>query len=270
MRPAHVVAGSANPMPLATRPHGQATSCADFSGVRIEVVREVCSLLPGRKLLAYALQFALWRDVLAQHAKHPLHLVVGGGDQVYNDEVFTYSESLRHWLTLGKEVRGADVVLQAAFTELFWQCVPYWPVRALLHTPCSPFQGLLSHLPAICSCRWTQGPQSSHPTRNTGPPVYRGSYTEHPRNPAGTARAGHVCSQVDGHHGAGGADLLSDALPPALVPQTLLRCPAGHSHGELPALLRSCLLQPAGVADASQTALLRSCMHVVPAVSDAA
>lgn len=152
VRPAHVVAGSANPMPLATRPHGQATSCADFSGVRIEVVREVCSLLPGRKLLAYALQFALWRDVLAQHAKHPLHLVVGGGDQVYNDEVFTYSESLRHWLTLGKEVRGADVVLQAALTELFWQCVPYWPVRALLHTPCSPFQGLLSHLPAICSC----------------------------------------------------------------------------------------------------------------------
>eukprot|EP00891_Asterochloris_glomerata_P005631 jgi/Astpho2/5631/Aster-x0692 len=52
-------------------------------------------------------EFALWRDVLAQHAKHPLHLVVGGGDQVYNDEVFTYSESLRHWLTLGKEGMSA-------------------------------------------------------------------------------------------------------------------------------------------------------------------
>jgi hypothetical protein len=30
----------------------------------------------------------LWRDVLAQHAHKPLHLLVGGGDQLYQDAVF--------------------------------------------------------------------------------------------------------------------------------------------------------------------------------------
>ena len=37
---------------------------------------------------------------------------------MYNDEVFTYSESLRHWLTLGKQVRGTDEVLQIFFPPL--------------------------------------------------------------------------------------------------------------------------------------------------------
>ena len=132
-----------------------------------------------RKLLACALQFALWRDVLAQHAKHPLHLVVGGGDQVYNDEVFTYSESLRHWLTLGKQVRGTDEVLQTVFAEPFRHYILDWPVSALVAPGCCPSQGLLSHLPAICPCLLTEGPQSSHP----GPSC------------AEAACAGHGCGQ---------------------------------------------------------------------------
>jgi len=30
----------------------------------------------------------LWRDLLEQHQASPLHLVVGGGDQLYNDALF--------------------------------------------------------------------------------------------------------------------------------------------------------------------------------------
>eukprot|EP00955_Chlamydomonas_euryale_P115927 366387-Chlamydomonas_euryale.AAC.34 len=31
----------------------------------------------------------MWRDVLARHKASPLHLAVGGGDQIYNDAVFS-------------------------------------------------------------------------------------------------------------------------------------------------------------------------------------
>ena len=29
----------------------------------------------------------LWRDVMASHATEPMHVMVGGGDQIYNDGV---------------------------------------------------------------------------------------------------------------------------------------------------------------------------------------
>ncbi|KAK9838336.1 hypothetical protein WJX81_005496 [Elliptochloris bilobata] len=39
----------------------------------------------------------LWRDVLARHEEAPLHAMVGGGDQLYNDSLWT-APSLRTWL----------------------------------------------------------------------------------------------------------------------------------------------------------------------------
>ena len=30
----------------------------------------------------------LWRDVLNQHASAPIHVMCGGGDQLYNDALF--------------------------------------------------------------------------------------------------------------------------------------------------------------------------------------
>jgi hypothetical protein len=38
----------------------------------------------------------LWGDVLACHQQRPLHLLVGGGDQLYNDDIFT----VRAWVLL--------------------------------------------------------------------------------------------------------------------------------------------------------------------------
>ncbi len=49
------------------------------------------------------LQFVLWRDVLNQHAKVPLHAMVGGGDQIYNDEVFS-GKHVQEWLQSGRKV----------------------------------------------------------------------------------------------------------------------------------------------------------------------
>ena len=39
----------------------------------------------------------LWGDLVARHAEAPLHVLVGGGDQLYNDALWT-SPSLRTWL----------------------------------------------------------------------------------------------------------------------------------------------------------------------------
>ena len=48
-------------------------------------------------------QFVLWRDVLEQHSKMPLHAMVGGGDQIYNDEVFS-GKQMQEWLKSGRQV----------------------------------------------------------------------------------------------------------------------------------------------------------------------
>lgn len=49
------------------------------------------------------MQFVLWRDVLEQHSKAPLHAMVGGGDQIYNDEVFS-GHHMQEWLKSGRKV----------------------------------------------------------------------------------------------------------------------------------------------------------------------
>ena len=41
----------------------------------------------------------LWQDVLREHEARPLHAMVGGGDQVYNDAVWKAS-SLKAWLDI--------------------------------------------------------------------------------------------------------------------------------------------------------------------------
>ena len=57
-----------------------------------------------RGMSALALvQFVLWIDVLSQHAKAPLHAMVGGGDQIYSDEVFS-GKHVQEWLKTGRKV----------------------------------------------------------------------------------------------------------------------------------------------------------------------
>ncbi|TPX64988.1 hypothetical protein SpCBS45565_g05482 [Spizellomyces sp. 'palustris'] len=46
----------------------------------------------------------LWRDKLAIHKKRPLHLMVGCGDQIYQDDFFFHCHSLRQWLDITNSV----------------------------------------------------------------------------------------------------------------------------------------------------------------------
>ena len=40
----------------------------------------------------------LWRDVLNSHQTRPFHVMIGGGDQIYNDAVMSQSPLFRQWL----------------------------------------------------------------------------------------------------------------------------------------------------------------------------
>jgi len=44
----------------------------------------------------------LWRDVMRAHVKKPYHVMLGGGDQLYNDCVMTQTTHFKEWLTINK------------------------------------------------------------------------------------------------------------------------------------------------------------------------
>jgi len=52
----------------------------------------------------------LWRDVLRKHQQQPLHVMVGGGDQIYNDAAMQQTEHFQKWLTIQNTSRkhGAE------------------------------------------------------------------------------------------------------------------------------------------------------------------
>ena len=50
---------------------------------------------------------ALWDDVLNSHEQNPFHLMIGGGDQIYNDGV-RVDGPLREWADMGNPKRRRD------------------------------------------------------------------------------------------------------------------------------------------------------------------
>lgn len=47
---------------------------------------------------------ALWNDVLRVHAKRPFHVMIGGGDQIYNDGV-RVDGPLKEWTSIGNPIK---------------------------------------------------------------------------------------------------------------------------------------------------------------------
>ncbi|KAI8956735.1 hypothetical protein F5Y11DRAFT_138795 [Daldinia sp. FL1419] len=50
---------------------------------------------------------ALWNDVVRNHAKAPFHVMIGGGDQIYNDGI-RVSGPLREWTDIGNPKKRRD------------------------------------------------------------------------------------------------------------------------------------------------------------------
>ncbi|KAL8777962.1 MAG: hypothetical protein Q9213_007628, partial [Squamulea squamosa] len=46
----------------------------------------------------------LWRDVLNNHQSRPFHVMIGGGDQIYNDRVMRETELFQEWLSFNNPV----------------------------------------------------------------------------------------------------------------------------------------------------------------------
>ena len=55
----------------------------------------------------------LWRDVLNKHQSKPFHVMLGGGDQIYNDAATRDTELFRDWL----QIRNPEHKRKAEFTE---------------------------------------------------------------------------------------------------------------------------------------------------------
>lgn len=50
---------------------------------------------------------ALWNDVLRRHAERPFHVMIGGGDQIYNDAI-RVDGPLRPWADIGNPVKRRE------------------------------------------------------------------------------------------------------------------------------------------------------------------
>lgn len=55
----------------------------------------------------------MWRDVLNSHQTRPFHVMIGGGDQIYNDAVMRQSPLLEDWLGM----KNPHQKHEAAFTS---------------------------------------------------------------------------------------------------------------------------------------------------------
>lgn len=54
----------------------------------------------------------MWRDVLNRHQIHPFHVMIGGGNQIYNDAVTKQTRFFKEWLDTG----NPNVKYEAPFT----------------------------------------------------------------------------------------------------------------------------------------------------------
>lgn len=57
----------------------------------------------------------MWRDVLNSHQTRPFHVMIGGGDQIYNDAIMSQSPLFREWL----EIKNPHHKHEATFTPSF-------------------------------------------------------------------------------------------------------------------------------------------------------
>lgn len=59
----------------------------------------------------------LWRDVLNTHQTRPFHVMIGGGDQIYNDVVTKQSPLLREWLGIKNPIHKQETSFSPQLLE---------------------------------------------------------------------------------------------------------------------------------------------------------
>ncbi|KAJ5082745.1 hypothetical protein N7532_011788 [Penicillium argentinense] len=72
----------------------------------------------------------LWRDILNEHQTRPFHVMIGGGDQIFNDSIFTESTFFQEWIKIknAAERYGAPLTpeFRAELEEFYLQRYAAW------------------------------------------------------------------------------------------------------------------------------------------------
>ncbi|KAF2248873.1 hypothetical protein BU26DRAFT_308206 [Trematosphaeria pertusa] len=73
---------------------------------------------------------SLWNDVLRMHAQKPFHVMIGGGDQIYNDGVRVGDGPLRPWTEIGNPHKRREFLfgekLRADCDEYYYKNYVQW------------------------------------------------------------------------------------------------------------------------------------------------
>ncbi|KJR89915.1 transcription factor btf3 [Sporothrix schenckii 1099-18] len=88
---------------------------------------------------------ALWNDVIRYHAKTPFHVMIGGGDQIYNDSI-RVTGPLREWTAIGNPKKRHDF----PFTEkLRAECDDFYLNNYIKWYSTEPFAATNGQIPQL-------------------------------------------------------------------------------------------------------------------------
>lgn len=59
----------------------------------------------------------MWRDVLNTHQSQPFHVMIGGGDQIYNDKCMQETQLFKEWLLIKNPVHKKDIPFSAEMQD---------------------------------------------------------------------------------------------------------------------------------------------------------
>lgn len=86
---------------------------------------------------------ALWNDVLRIHERRPIHVMLGGGDQIYNDGV-RVKGPLKPWTDIGNPIKRRDFPFNE---ELRAKCDDYYFDNYVRWYSCKPFSTANGQIP---------------------------------------------------------------------------------------------------------------------------
>lgn len=88
---------------------------------------------------------ALWNDVLRMHEKKPFHVMIGGGDQIYNDGV-RVKGPLKAWTDIGNPKKRRDFPFQESLRA---DCDKYYFDNYVKWFSTAPFADANSRIPQV-------------------------------------------------------------------------------------------------------------------------
>ncbi|KAI9143933.1 hypothetical protein BKA69DRAFT_1059823 [Paraphysoderma sedebokerense] len=88
----------------------------------------------------------LWRDVMEQHAKKPFHVQLGGGDQLYCDEVFLLVPELVQWLEIKDKAQKESSMFNGSMVQ---NTERYYIMNYLKHFSQEIYKDALAGVPYV-------------------------------------------------------------------------------------------------------------------------